>query len=128
VVDSLTPKFADFSNQVATSVIDVVHGLNSWDAFVRCLHYYETHLNIRPAPSTATSADIDPSDLVWLGQHGMDKNKANRLMTLFTCPIHRSNDLTLDRHGAVKRFFAVSPNTNSTPWWINRPWQWQWHP
>jgi hypothetical protein len=36
-------------------------------------------------------------------------------MTLFTCPIHCSNDHTLDRCGSVKSFFAVSPQTNSAP-------------
>jgi hypothetical protein len=68
VVHGITPKFADFASQVTTGVIDVVHGINSWDAFVRRLHDYATHLNIRPAPSTVTSADINPSDFVWLGQ------------------------------------------------------------
>jgi hypothetical protein len=109
VVHSLTPKFADFASQVSTGVIDVVHGFNSWDAFIRHLHDYATRLNIRPAPSTATSVY-----LIWIGQPGVDKNQANRLMTLFTCPIHRSNDNTLDRCGSVKCFFAVYPNTHST--------------
>jgi hypothetical protein len=36
-------------------------------------------------------------------------------MNLFTCPTHRSNDHTLDRCGSVKRFFAIFPDTNSTP-------------
>jgi hypothetical protein len=113
VVHGLTPKCAAFASQVATGVIDLVHGCNSWDAFVRRLRDYATHLNIRPAPSTATSADSDRSDLVWLGQPGLDKNQANRLMTLFTCPIHRSNDHNMDRCGAVKRFFTVSSKANS---------------
>jgi hypothetical protein len=115
VIHGLTPKFADFASQVAMGVIDVVHGFNNWDAFVRRLRYYAAHLNIRPSPSTATSADIDPSDLIWLGQPGLDKNQANFLMTMFTCPIHRSNDDTLERCGAVKRLFTVSSNTNSAP-------------
>jgi hypothetical protein len=115
VVHGLTAKFVDFASQVATGVIDVVHGFNSWDAFVRHLRDYATHLNIRPAPSTVTSAGINPSNLVWLGQPGVEKNQANRMMNLFTCPIHRSSDHTLDRCGFVKRFFSVSPKTNSAP-------------
>jgi hypothetical protein len=115
MVHGLTPKIAEFASQVATDVIDVVHGFNSQDAFVRRLRDYAMHLNIHPAPSTATSADIDPSDLVWLGQPGMDKNQTNHLMTLFNFPIHRSNYHTPDRCDAVKPFFYVSPNTNSAP-------------
>jgi hypothetical protein len=115
LVHGLAPKFADFASHVATGVIDVVHGFNSWYAFVRRLRYYTTHLNFRPSPSTATSANIDQSDLVWFRQPGLYKNKANRLMTLFTCPIHRSNDHNLDRCGAVKSFFTVSPKINSSP-------------
>jgi hypothetical protein len=120
LVHGLTPKFAGFSSQVATSVIDVVHGFNSWGAFIRRFRDYATHLNIRPAPSNATSADIDPSDLVWLGQPGLDMNQTDHLMTLFTFPIHRSDDHTLDRCGAMKRLFAVSPNTNSAPYGSTR--------
>jgi hypothetical protein len=112
VVHGLNPKFADFASQVATIVIDVVHGLNSWDAFVHRLCDYATHLKIRSALTT-TSADIDPSDLVWLSQPGLDKNQANCLMNLFTFPIHLSNDHTLDHCVVAKRFIAVPPNTNS---------------
>jgi hypothetical protein len=115
VVHGLNPKIADFVSQVATGVIDVVHGLNSWDAFVRRLRDYATHLNIRPAPSTATSTDIDPSDLVWFGQPGPDKNQANRLITLFTCPLNCSNDPNVECCGAVKRLFTAPPHTNSAP-------------
>jgi hypothetical protein len=106
VIHGLPPKFADFASQVSTGVIDVVHGFNSWDAFLLHLRDYTTHLNIHPAPITATSTNLDPSDLVYLGQPALDKNRDNHLITLFTCPMHRSNDHTLDRCGTVNRFFA----------------------
>jgi hypothetical protein len=91
VIHGLTPNFADFASQVFTGIIDVVHGFNSWDAFICSLCDYVMHLNTRPAPSTARSTDLDPSDLV-----------------LVLVQTHHSKDHTKDCCGTVKRLFAVS--------------------
>jgi hypothetical protein len=63
VIHGLTPKFSDFSDQVATSAVDVIHGFNSWDAFPRRLRDYAIHANIRTGTSSSPRCDIDPEDL-----------------------------------------------------------------
>jgi hypothetical protein len=83
-------------------VINVNHGSNSWDVFERRRWNNTTHLNTHLMTSTATSIDLNPSDLVWLGQPGLDKNQADRMMILFTCPIRHCNNHTLYHCGAVK--------------------------
>jgi hypothetical protein len=53
-----------------------------------------------------------PADLVWIGQPNLDRHQTVRLVTTFMCPIHRQNDHTLDRCGALKRSVNVTSKTD----------------
>jgi hypothetical protein len=53
VVHGLTPQFTDFSGQVATGVIDLIHGFSNCNNFIRRLHDYAKHANIHPSPATS---------------------------------------------------------------------------
>jgi hypothetical protein len=114
VIHSLTPRFTYFSGQVATGVIDIINGFDNWDALIHCLRDCATHANIRPSPATIAST-LDLEDLVWIGQPNLDRHQTGRLMAAFTCPIHRHNDHTLNRCGALKRYVNVTSKSDPPP-------------
>jgi hypothetical protein len=107
VIHGITPQFVDYFGQVATDVINVINGFDNWDAFIRRIRDYATHANICPSPASATSM-LDPADLVWIGQPNPNRSQASRLMSAFTCPIHRHNDHPLHQFGMLKSKVAVT--------------------
>jgi hypothetical protein len=122
VIHGITPHLSNLSGQLAIGAIDVIHGFNSWDAFLRRLRDYANDANIRPCTSMSPSFDIDPADLAWMGQL-TPTWIATKLMVCFKFPIHHRNDHTLDCCGTLKWLVNVTAKAAIPPH-QRIPWSW----